>query len=267
MSKIERYRQLINTPVLKMSDSEINEMHELAVSKEVQDILQKEFKNNCHSGSISFAFSPPDMQTHPDSTFIPVGAIGKQDIINAEFKAAEDLLRACRSDQKFLNSIYSASEIMIQSILLGGKLIICGNGGSMSDAMHFAAELTGKLLEDRKPLPAIAISDPAHLSCVANDYGYAQVFSRYVEAHLKPYDVLVCISTSGNSQNVIQAAQIAQLKKNKVVAITGNYGGRLVANSNVNIIVPGVHTAGAVQQVHILVIHILCNLIEKAICI
>ena len=116
---------------------------------------------------------------------------------------------------------------MVNAMRSGGKVISCGNGGSMCDAMHFAEELTGRYRADRLALPAIAISDPSHLTCVGNDHGYEFVFSRFVEAMGQPGDVLLAISTSGNSPNVVRAAQAAKDGGMMVVGLTGKDGGAL----------------------------------------
>lgn len=133
----------------------------------------------------------------------------------------------------------------------------------MCDAMHFAEELTGRYRDDRPSLPAIAISDPSHLSCVGNDYGYAHVFSRFVEGMGRQGDVLLGISTSGNSENVVKAAEAARAKGMKVVALTGNTGGKLAALADVEIRVPHTGYADRIQEVHIKVIHSLIDHIEQ----
>jgi D-sedoheptulose 7-phosphate isomerase len=172
------------------------------------------------------------------------------------------LLKEFMIDNDCLNNIAAAAEIMAESISKGGKIIICGNGGSMCDAMHFAAELTGKLSQDRPPIPAIAISDPAHLSCVANDYGYQHVFGRYM-ALCNSNDILIVISTSGMSQNICIAAKEAGYRNIKVIGLTGNGGGTVGWDCDIEIRVPGTHRSGLIQEIHIKVIHILCALLEQ----
>lgn len=139
----------------------------------------------------------------------------------------------------------------------------CGNGGSHCDAMHFAEELTGRYREDRPGYAGIAISDPSHLSCVSNDYGYQYVFSRYLEAVGRPGDVMLGISTSGNSQNIITAIESAKVKGIKVVALTGKDGGKMAGLADVEIRVPYFGYADRIQEIHIKIIHILIMLIEK----
>ena len=152
---------------------------------------------------------------------------------------------------------------MVESIKNGGKIISCGNGGSHCDAMHFAEELTGRYRENRKALPAIAISDPSHISCVSNDFGYDFIFSRYIEGLGEAGDVLLGISTSGNSKNVLRAVEMAKQKKMTVVALTGKKGGNLADLADIEIRVPHLGYADRIQEIHIKVIHILIQLIEK----
>ncbi|MFM9004070.1 MAG: SIS domain-containing protein, partial [Flavobacteriales bacterium] len=133
----------------------------------------------------------------------------------------------------------------------------------MCDAMHFAEELTGRYRENRKPIAAISISDPSHMSCVGNDYGFQFVFSRYVEAVGKKGDVLLAISTSGNSANVLEAARAAKAKGLHVIALTGKDGGALAACCDVEVRVPWMEYADRIQEVHIKVIHALIDYIER----
>jgi D-sedoheptulose 7-phosphate isomerase len=154
---------------------------------------------------------------------------------------------------------------MVTSLNAGGKIISCGNGGSHCDAMHFAEELTGKYREPRKAIPAICISDPSHISCVGNDYGYEFIFSRYLEALGNSGDVLVGISTSGKSANIIRAAQTAKEKGMKVIILSGKDGGNLASLADVELRVPHFGYADRIQEVHIKIIHILMLLIEKQV--
>lgn len=151
------------------------------------------------------------------------------------------------------------------AIMSGNKIISCGNGGSHCDAMHFAEELSGRFRKDRKALPALAISDPSHITCVGNDYGFEFIFSRYVEALGNKGDILLAISTSGNSPNVLNAAKAAKEKGMTVVALSGKDGGKLKANADCNIIVGHDGFADRIQEVHIKIIHILILLIEKQV--
>lgn len=183
--------------------------------------------------------------------------------LTAHLREAHDLLSRLVDDQAFAKSAEEAGRLMVTAIQAGGKIISCGNGGSMCDAMHFAEELTGRYRDDRPSLPAIAISDPSHLTCVGNDYGYAHVFSRFIEGMGRKEDVLLGISTSGNSENVIKAADAARARGMKVVALTGNAGGKLAALADVEIRVPHTGYADRIQEIHIKVIHGLIHYIEQ----
>jgi len=184
-------------------------------------------------------------------------------VIAAELQEASRVLTQFANDPTASSKIEQASSIIARAVQSGGKVISCGNGGSHCDAMHFAEELTGRYREDRKPIPAICISDPSHLSCVSNDYGYEFVFSRYLEALGNPGDVLMAISTSGNSPNVVRAAQTAREKGMAVIALTGKEGGKLAPLATVELRVPHFGYADRIQEVHIKIIHILILLIEK----
>lgn len=184
-------------------------------------------------------------------------------MIQAELQQAASVLEKFMNDERNIALIEKASDTIAQSIREGGKVISCGNGGSHCDAMHFAEELTGKYRENRKAIPAICVSDPSHISCVSNDYGYEFVFSRYIEALGNKGDVLLGISTSGNSQNIIRASQAAKEKGMKVIILSGKDGGKLAPLADVEIRVPHFGYADRIQEVHIKVIHILMLLIEK----
>lgn len=178
---------------------------------------------------------------------------------------AENAVHAFRSEEKNILAISAAVAIMVEALRGGNKLISCGNGGSMSDAMHFAEELSGRFRDDRKGLAAISISDPSHISCVGNDYGFDFVFSRFVEAMGRPGDVLLAISTSGNSKNVLYAAKAAKEAGMKVVALTGKSGGELAQHCDVEIRAPFSDYADRAQEIHIKVIHCLIDAIESEI--
>lgn len=191
--------------------------------------------------------------------------------IKQELLQAQGVLNEFINNEENIKSIERAAQIMIDCIKSGGKIIACGNGGSMSDAMHFASELTGRYRKNRPAIPALAISDPGHLSCVANDYGYENVFSRFVEAHGKPGDVLLALSTSGKSKNIQEVMKIFEdrHKRNSVVFITGRpavesrFKGYEWLHPTIEI--PHSNTADRTQEVTIIVIHILVNLIEKGL--
>lgn len=183
--------------------------------------------------------------------------------IKSEFEEAKKTLDNFISNPKNAESIEHSAKLMVESIGNGGKVISCGNGGSMSDAMHFAEELTGRYRDNRKSLPAIAISDPGYLTCAGNDFGYDFIFSRFVEGMGQVGDTLLAISTSGNSANVINAAKAAKEKGMKVVALTGKKGGELANHCDVEVRVQHEGYADRIQEIHIKVIHCFIGLIEK----
>lgn len=184
-------------------------------------------------------------------------------IIKDELLEAEKVLQAFIEDEQNLKNIEQAATLLADSFKQEGKVLACGNGGSHCDAMHFAEELTGRYREHRPSYPAIAISDPSHLSCVSNDYGYNSVFSRYLEGVGRRGDVLFCLSTSGNSENILEAIKAAKLKGISVIALTGKDGGKMAGLADVEIRVPHFGFADRIQEVHIKIIHILIYLIEK----
>ncbi|MTI38107.1 D-sedoheptulose 7-phosphate isomerase [Fulvivirga lutimaris] len=186
-------------------------------------------------------------------------------IIKQELLHAYDVLDKFIANPENINSVEAGAKLLADAFKAGGKVIACGNGGSHCDAMHFAEELTGRYRDDRPSLPAIAISDPSHISCVGNDYGFDYVFSRFVEGVGSNGDVLFAISTSGNSKNVINAIKAAQKKDMKVMALTGNGGGKMAGMADVEIRVPHYGYADRVQEIHIKVIHILILLVEKLV--
>jgi D-sedoheptulose 7-phosphate isomerase len=158
----------------------------------------------------------------------------------------------------------AAGEIMANALKAGNTIYSCGNGGSMCDAMHFAEELSGRYRLDRPAMRAIAISDASHMSCVGNDFGYDYVFSRYLEGMGRQGDVLLAISTSGNSKNIIKAAEAAKAKGIKVIALTGKNGGQLAPLANIELRAPQSAYADRVQEIHIKIIHSLIHYIEMS---
>ena len=181
------------------------------------------------------------------------------------FQEAEQLLHQFNQDAANFEKIEQAIQLIVTSLQAGGKIISCGNGGSMCDAMHFAEELSGRFRNDRKALAAVSISDPSHISCVGNDYGYDFIFSRYLEALGNKGDVLLAISTSGNSKNVVKAIEIAHSKGIKVIGLSGKDGGKMAALCNVEIRAPYSDFADRAQEIHIKVIHSLIHGIEQAL--
>ena len=177
-----------------------------------------------------------------------------------EARAALDALIAADETQE---AIVRASDMMVDTISRGGKILSCGNGGSLCDAMHFAEEMTGRFRSGRPGYAAIAISDPSHMSCVGNDYGYQAVFARYVQAVGQTGDVLLAITTSGTSANVLDAVAAAHEKGMKVVGLTGKADSPLAQKADVAIVTPAGRWADRVQELHIKTIHILIELIER----
>jgi len=188
-----------------------------------------------------------------------------KDVISTELQEAQQVLDRFLNDPVQIEKIEQAASIMAEAIVNNGKIISCGNGGSHCDAMHFAEELTGRYRDNRRALPAIAISDVSHISCVSNDFGYEYVFSRYIEGLGQSGDVLLGLSTSGNSANIIRAAEAAKNKGMKVIILSGKDGGKLGGAADVEIRVPHFGYADRIQEIHIKVIHIFMLLIEKMV--
>jgi D-sedoheptulose 7-phosphate isomerase len=184
-------------------------------------------------------------------------------IIKDELLEAEKVLQAFLGDPENLENIEKAAVVISDAFKQEGKVISCGNGGSHCDSMHFAEELTGRYRENRPSYPAIAISDVSHISCVGNDYGFDAIFSRYLEGVGRKGDVLFCLSTSGNSANILKAIEVAKEKGIKVIALTGKDGGKMAGLADVEIRVPHFGYADRIQEIHIKIIHILILLIEK----
>jgi D-sedoheptulose 7-phosphate isomerase len=187
------------------------------------------------------------------------------DLILQNFREAQDVLARFIADDNNLRAVESAGKLLVEAIASGNKIISCGNGGSMCDAMHFAEELSGRFRENRKALPAISISDPSHISCVGNDYGYEFIFSRYLEAIGNKGDVLLAISTSGNSGNVLKAIEAAKQKGMKVIGLTGKDGGKMAGLCDVEVRAPKTGYADRAQEIHIKVIHSLIHYVEANI--
>lgn len=166
---------------------------------------------------------------------------------------------------RYSETILKTVDLMISCYKNGGKLLICGNGGSAADSQHFAAEMVGRLVKDRDPLPAIALTtDTSILTAIGNDYSYDVVFRKQVEALGKPGDILVCMSTSGNSENVVQAILAAKEKNIQTVALLGKSGGKIAAMADYAIVVPS-NVSQRIQEGHITIIHIWCEIIENTL--
>ncbi|GAB4030402.1 D-sedoheptulose 7-phosphate isomerase [Spirosoma gilvum] len=187
------------------------------------------------------------------------------DLIRQELTEAQSVLDNFLANPAHLEAIEQAATLMADALKTGHKIISCGNGGSHCDAMHFAEELSGRYRDNRRSLAAIAISDVSHLSCVSNDFGYEYVFSRFIEGLGNEDDVLLGLSTSGNSGNIIKAVEAARQKGMKVILLTGKDGGKLANQADVEIRVPHFGYADRIQEIHIKVIHLFILLIEKQI--
>ena len=183
--------------------------------------------------------------------------------IRKELAQAQETLESFIADDQNIAKIAESASLIAKAMAAGGKVISCGNGGSHCDAMHFAEELTGRFREDREPFPAIAISDGTHISCTANDYGFDEIFARFVRGLGRTHDVLLGITTSGNSQNVVRAFEEASRLGMKTIALTGRDGGKVGQLADVEIRVPHTGYSDRIQEVHIKIIHILILLIEK----
>jgi D-sedoheptulose 7-phosphate isomerase len=184
------------------------------------------------------------------------------DCIRADLEEAQRLIHWFQDSQVVKQAVSGMSQAMAACLRSGGRILSCGNGGSMCDAMHFAEELSGRYRKDRPALSAMAISDPSHLSCVANDFGFDQVFARGVEAWGRAGDILLGFSTSGNSRNVIVAAERARSQGMKVFSLVGRDGGKLLPLCDLSVVVPA-QTADRIQEIHIKVVHIVIELIER----
>mgnify|MGYP005851087803 CR=1 FL=1 len=187
------------------------------------------------------------------------------DFIQTQWQEAQKVFNDFFGSQENLEKIALTAQKMIEAIDSSKKIIACGNGGSHCDAMHFAEELSGKYRNNRPALPAIAISDSGHITCVGNDYGFDYIFSRFVEAIGQQGDILVGISTSGNSANILKAFETAKQKNITTIALTGKDGGKLAHLADFEIRVPHFGYADRIQEIHIKIIHIWIGLIEKGL--
>lgn len=183
--------------------------------------------------------------------------------VRSSFEEAQATLSAFLSESACLDGVGRFVEAAHKTVVDGGLLMSCGNGGSMCDAMHFAEEWTGRFRADRRAIPAIAFSDPSHLTCIANDFGYDEVFAREVEAYGKPGDLLVALSTSGNSPNILRAAEVARERGVTTVGLLGKGGGRLAEKVDIPIIVPLATTSDRIQELHIKILHIAIEAVER----
>ena len=183
-------------------------------------------------------------------------------IISNNLKQAAEVLNQFLNDQSNIDKIDAAGNVLVESFKGNGKVLSCGNGGSMCDAMHFAEELTGRFRNNRPALPAISIADASHISCVGNDYGFDEIFSRYISAVGQKGDVLLAISTSGNSKNIIKGISAAKAKGMMVIGLTGKSGGKMASLCDIEIRAPFSDYADRAQEIHIKVIHSLIHIVE-----
>lgn len=177
------------------------------------------------------------------------------------FSDASELLDEFRSSPGVLRTLDEMAQAVATCLRSGNKVLICGNGGSMADAMHFAEEWTGRFRDDRQPYPVLALGDPTHLTCVANDYGFDQVFARGVQAFGKRDDLLIALSTTGNSKNVLLAAESARQIGMKVLGLIGRDGGELAELCDLVVLAPGL-TSDRIQELHMLSLHALIEVVE-----
>lgn len=185
-------------------------------------------------------------------------------LIDRALVDAAGVIEGLRRDALALAACARGAERLASCLRAGNKVLICGNGGSMADAMHFAEELTGRFRKDRPALAAMACSDPTHLTCVANDYGFEQVFSRWVEGVGRAGDCLIVLSTSGNSANIARAVDAARGRGIGTIGLLGRGGGGLAGACDVELVVPGV-TSDRIQELHMLILHAWVEAIEGAL--
>ena len=184
------------------------------------------------------------------------------DHLQAGLSEAAKLVEWFRTDQQVLATVTQMADTIVGCLRSGGRILTCGNGGSMCDSMHFAEELSGRYRKDRPALAAMAMSDPSHLTCVGNDFGFDQVFARAVEAWGRAGDVLIGFSTSGNSANVIRAVEKARSLQIRAIGLLGRDGGKLRPLCDLAIVVPA-QTSDRIQEIHIKVVHLVIELVER----
>lgn len=183
-------------------------------------------------------------------------------IIQEELDTYARVAQAFASDSENASKIESLARVCAQSVRTGGKILAIGNGGSCADAVHFCEELTGRYRDDRDPIPAIACADAGHITCVGNDYGFEHIFSRWVDGLGNTGDVLVALSTSGNSANITRAVDVASRKGMHIATLLGKGGGKLLAKGDTQWVVPG-ETSDRIQELHMLILHALVGAIER----
>ncbi|HXK48969.1 MAG TPA: D-sedoheptulose 7-phosphate isomerase [Clostridiales bacterium] len=182
--------------------------------------------------------------------------------LKRSFSEGYEILGKFISDENNFVDLDNIVKVLVEAFDSGRKVMICGNGGSMTDAMHFAEELTGRFRSERKALPAFALSDPSHITCVANDYGFDEIFSKSVEAFGKKGDVFIGLSTSGNSPNIIKAIAKASEKKLHTILLLGKDGGKLKGKADLEIIIPA-GTSDRIQELHMMILHTVVEGVER----
>ena len=187
-----------------------------------------------------------------------------REVFEASLAEAARCLDQFRHSPECLDACTAFADAILACYQNGNKVLIAGNGGSMADALHFAEEWTGRFKKDRKPYPAMALGESTHITCVGNDYGYDYVFSRMVEAFGKPGDLLVLLSTSGNSKNCVLAAEAGKAQGLKVVGFLGKGGGKMLDMCDIVVMAPG-ETSDRIQEVHMAVLHMAIEAVERAL--
>ena len=182
--------------------------------------------------------------------------------LKKSFETAANLTNDFIKNEENILQTVNISELIARTFQNGGKILICGNGGSATDAMHFAEEFTGKFRKNRKALPVIALTDPSHITCVGNDFGFPEIFSRGVEAFGRKDDILIGLSTSGNSENIIRAFQKAKEIGMKTIALLGKDGGKLKGFGDFEFIIPA-ETSDRVQELHMTILHVIIEGVER----
>lgn len=189
-----------------------------------------------------------------------------KEVMKERIRQSIEVKSALLENEQLLDILKQLTKEIVTAIRNGHKLVLCGNGGSASDALHFAGEIVGRFIKERSAWPAVVLNaDVATLTAIGNDYGYDEVFARQAEGHCQHGDVFIGISTSGNSENVLRAVDVAKRKGAKTAALLGKDGGKIGKVVDYPIIVP-CNTTARVQESHILLIHIMCELAEKELC-
>ena len=182
--------------------------------------------------------------------------------LKRSFLAAQEILNQFILDENNFSKIEKCVSTIVDSFLKNGKILICGNGGSLTDAMHFAEELTGRFRKDRKALPAISLSDPSHITCIGNDYGFEEIFSRGVEAFGEKKDIFIGLSTSGNSENIIKAFHKAKSKGLDTILLLGKQGGKLKGQADLEFIISA-DSSDRIQEMHMMILHVMVEGVER----